>query len=77
MQTDSYLHYLKDFRDLIQVVSKIKKREFTDLQLSPVWVQLKLAAVAGKKYSTGPEATVRLFRTTAADGKQYVQEKNV
>ena len=45
-----------------QYWGKIKKREFTDLQLSPVWVQLKLAAVDGKKYSTDCANTKGLFR---------------
>jgi len=35
-----------------QYWGKVKKREFTDLQLSPVWVQLKLMAADGKKYAT-------------------------
>jgi len=45
-----------------QYWGKIKKREFTDLQLSPVWVQLKLAAVDGKKYATDCANTKGLFR---------------
>jgi DNA-damage-inducible protein D len=36
-----------------QYWGKIKKREFSDLQLSPIWVQLKLESSDGKKYSTG------------------------
>jgi hypothetical protein len=35
-----------------QYWGKVKKREFTDLQLSPVWVQLKLESDDGKKYAT-------------------------
>jgi DNA-damage-inducible protein D len=35
-----------------QYWSKVKQREFTDLQLSPVWVQLKLESSDGKKYET-------------------------
>ncbi len=34
-----------------QYWGKIKKREFTNLQLSPVWVQLKMEAADGKKYA--------------------------
>jgi len=45
-----------------QYWGKIKKREFSDLQLSPVWVQLKLAAVDGKKYATDCANTKGLFR---------------
>lgn len=45
-----------------QYWGKIKKREFTDLQLSPVWVQLKLEASDGKKYSTDCANTKGLFR---------------
>lgn len=45
-----------------QYWGKIKKREFSDLQLSPVWVQLKLEASDGKKYSTDCANTKGLFR---------------
>lgn len=31
---------------------KVKQREFINLQLSPIWVQLKLESADGKKYST-------------------------
>lgn len=30
---------------------KVKQREFIDLQLSPIWIQLKLEAADGKKYA--------------------------
>lgn len=45
-----------------QYWGKVKKREFTDLQLSPVWVQLKLEAADGKKYATDCANTKGLFR---------------
>ena len=45
-----------------QYWGKVKKREFTDLQLSPIWVQLKLEAADGKKYSTDCANTKGLFR---------------
>jgi len=35
-----------------QYWGKIKQREFIDLQLSPIWVQLKLESDDGKKYLT-------------------------
>ena len=45
-----------------QYWGKVKKREFTDLQLSPVWIQLKLEADDGKKYATDCANTKGLFR---------------
>lgn len=45
-----------------QYWGKVKKREFTDLQLSPVWVQLKLKASDGKKYATDCANTKGMFR---------------
>lgn len=35
-----------------QYWGKVKQREFVDLQLSPIWVQLKLESADGKKYET-------------------------
>jgi hypothetical protein len=35
-----------------QYWGKVKQREFVDLQLSPIWVQLKLESSDGKKYDT-------------------------
>ncbi|MFH1654097.1 MAG: Bro-N domain-containing protein [Pseudomonadota bacterium] len=35
-----------------QYWGKVKQREFIDLQLSPIWVQLKLESSDGKKYTT-------------------------
>ena len=45
-----------------QYWGKVKKREFADPQLSPVWVQLKLEASDGKKYATDCANTKGLFR---------------
>ena len=35
-----------------QYWEKVKKREFTAFQLSPIWVQLKLESADGKKHKT-------------------------
>jgi len=35
-----------------QYWGKVKQREFLDLQLSPIWVQLRLLSSDGKKYNT-------------------------
>ena len=45
-----------------QYWGKVKQREFIDLQLSPVWVQLKLEASDGKKYETDCANTEGMFR---------------
>ncbi len=45
-----------------QYWGKIKQREFIDLQSSPIWVQLKLEAVDGKKYATDCADTKAMFR---------------
>ena len=45
-----------------QYWGKIKKREFTDIQLSPIWIQLKLEAADGKKYSTDCANSKGMFR---------------
>ncbi|MFA4890842.1 MAG: Bro-N domain-containing protein [Candidatus Gracilibacteria bacterium] len=45
-----------------QYWGKLKQREFTDLQLSPIWVQLKLESSDGKKYGTDCTNTEGLFR---------------
>ena len=45
-----------------QYWGKLKKREFTDLQLSPNWVQLKLESADGKKYLTDCADTKAMFR---------------
>lgn len=35
-----------------QYWEKVKQREFLDIQLSPIWLQLKLESSDGKKYNT-------------------------
>lgn len=45
-----------------QYWGKVKDREFTKLQLSPIWVQLKLEAKDGKKYKTDCVNTKDAFR---------------
>ncbi|EKE15876.1 MAG: hypothetical protein ACD_11C00090G0001 [uncultured bacterium] len=45
-----------------QYWGKIKQREFTDSQLSPIWVQLKLTSSDGKKYETDCANTEGMFR---------------
>ncbi len=44
-----------------QYWGKVKQREFIDLQLSPIWVQLKLEAADGKKYTTDCANTKGMF----------------
>lgn len=41
---------------------KVKQREFIDLQLSPIWVQLKLESNDGKKYFTDCANTENILR---------------
>jgi len=45
-----------------QYWGKVKDREFTSLQLSPIWVQLKLESSDGKKYATDCANTKNMFR---------------
>ena len=45
-----------------QYWSKVKQREFIDLQLSPIWVQLKLESSDGKKYKTDCANTEDMLR---------------
>jgi len=45
-----------------QYWGKVKDREFTKLQLSPIWVQLKLLSKDGKKYKTDCVNTKGAFR---------------
>jgi DNA-damage-inducible protein D len=45
-----------------QYWGKVKKREFLDIQLSPIWVQLKLESPDGKKYATDCANTESMFR---------------
>lgn len=42
--------------------NKVKTREFTNLQLSPIWRQLKLPAADGKLYKTDCATTQAMFR---------------
>jgi len=58
--------------DIVEVLSesphprqyweKVKQREFIEIQLSPIWLQLKLASVDGKKYVTDCVNTKNAFR---------------
>jgi len=41
---------------------KVKQREFIDIQLSPIWVQLKLESNDGKKYFTDCANTENILR---------------
>ena len=53
-----------------QYWGKVKQREFIDLQLSPIWVQLKLESPDGKKYSTdcvNTENALRLIQSIPAE----------
>ncbi len=45
-----------------QYWGKIKNREFVKLQLSPIWVQLKILSKDGKKYKTDCVNTQSAFR---------------
>jgi len=45
-----------------QYWGKIKEREFVKLELSPIWVQLKLKAPDGKYYDTDCANTESMFR---------------
>ncbi len=45
-----------------QYWGKVKDREFLQLQLSPIWVQLKLPSSDGKSYETDCANTQSLFR---------------
>ena len=45
-----------------QYWGKIKDREFVKLELSPIWVQLKLESADGKKYETDCANTKSIFR---------------
>ncbi len=45
-----------------QYWGKVKVREFTELQLSPIWIQLKLVSTDGKYYTTDCANTKNMFR---------------
>jgi DNA-damage-inducible protein D len=49
-----------------QYWGKVKQREFAALQLSPIWVQLKLESPDGKKYATDCASTKAMFRIIQA-----------
>ncbi|MBI5022763.1 MAG: Bro-N domain-containing protein [Candidatus Magasanikbacteria bacterium] len=49
-----------------QYWGKVKQREFIDIQLSPIWVQLKLESADGKKYETDCANTEGMFRIIQA-----------
>jgi DNA-damage-inducible protein D len=49
-----------------QYWGKVKEREFEQLQLSPIWVQLKLLSADGKKYLTDCANTESMFRIIQA-----------
>lgn len=46
--------------------SKLKRREFKELELYPIWVQLKLPAADGKLYKTDCVTTKNMFRIIQA-----------
>jgi hypothetical protein len=56
------IHVLTDSPTPRQYWGKVKQREFIDLQLSPIWVQLKLETTDGKKYLTDCANTEDIFR---------------
>src|SRR3990167_3919628 len=45
-----------------QYWGKVKDREFIKIELSPIWVQLKLTSADGKKYDTDCANTESMFR---------------
>ena len=45
-----------------QYWGKVKDREFMQLELSPIWVQLKLPSADGKSYDTDCANTKSMFR---------------
>ena len=45
-----------------QYWGKVKDREFVKLELSPIWVQLKLLSTDGKYYDTDCANTKNMFR---------------
>ena len=45
-----------------QYWGKVKDMEFVKLELSPIWVQLKLTSADGKKYDTDCANTESMFR---------------
>ena len=53
---------LTDSPDPRKYWHKVKKREFIDLQLSPIWRQLKLPSADGKRYKTDCATAQAMFR---------------
>lgn len=53
---------LTESRHPRQYWEKVKQREFIELQLSPIWLQLKLTSVDRKKYATDCVNTKNAFR---------------
>lgn len=45
-----------------QYWEKVKQREFIEIQLSPIWLQLKIESIDGKKYATDCVNTKNAFR---------------
>src|SRR3989344_2944539 len=45
-----------------QYWGKVKDREFAAIQLSPIWIQLKLPSADGKYYETDCANTKNMFR---------------
>ncbi|MCX6707539.1 MAG: Bro-N domain-containing protein, partial [Candidatus Woesearchaeota archaeon] len=45
-----------------QYWGKVKDREFNQIELSPIWVQLKLPSADGKNYETDCANTEAMFR---------------
>ncbi|MFH1613201.1 MAG: Bro-N domain-containing protein [bacterium] len=45
-----------------QYWGKVKQREFIDIELSPIWIQLKLESSDGKRYETDCANTETMFR---------------
>ncbi len=45
-----------------QYWGKLKQREFSDYELSPIWVQLKMKSADGKNYNTDCANTEGMFR---------------
>tara|TARA_Y100000310_G_C20689203_1_gene821109 strand:- start:972 stop:1799 length:828 start_codon:yes stop_codon:yes gene_type:complete len=56
------IHVLTDSPTPRQYWGKVKSREFKQIELSPIWVQLKLQSKDGKSYSTDCANTKAIFR---------------
>ncbi|OFX18267.1 MAG: phage antirepressor protein [Bacteroidetes bacterium GWA2_31_9] len=56
-----------------QYWEKVKQREFIELQLSPIWLQLKLESADGKKYNTDCANTESVFRIIQAIPSQKAE----